>query len=334
MRSPSRSFPPNRQAEQLIDVFEREMDVEYRGERYRVRDNGSAHRLPQKRQKSRPLDDQWTFGRQGLSTGYMYLSGVPIHRIVCVAFHGEPPSDRHVVDHIDTNRANNRPENLRWVTRLENVLLNEISARRIELVYGSIEAFFADPSRIQSDKAFPDISWMKTLSKEEATTARARLEAWAKSGSVPSGGALGEWLYGTRERASYEPPPEEFESLTPSVVQVKWKVPTEFPLCPETVTDDALKQYSANLKFGRVFARNNIYQSLVVQHAETEDGLVVLTHDPSDNAIKDWAVAHIGVRGEFFYHRSEHQYFSLQGALKTFCELTGESYEDCMDDYC
>ena len=178
MRSPSPSSPGK--ADQLIDIFEREVEVEYRGERYRVRDNGSAHRLPQKRQKTRPLDDQWTFGRQGLSTGYMYLSGVPVHRIVCWAFHGEPPTDRHVVDHIDTNRANNRPENLRWVTRLENVLLNEISARRIELVYGSIEAFFADPNRVQTDKVFPDISWMRTLSKDEAAAAKTRLQEWAK----------------------------------------------------------------------------------------------------------------------------------------------------------
>ena len=175
---------------------------------------------------------------------------------------------------------------------------------------------------------------MRTLSKDEAAAAKAHLQEWAKSGAVPSGGALGEWLYGTRDRASYEPPPAEYESLTPSVVQVKWKVPTEFPLCPEAVTEDALQRYAENLKFGRVFARNHLYQSLVVQHGMTEDSLVVITHDPSDNAIKDWAVAHVGVRGEFFYHRSEHQYFTLQGALKAFCELTGESYDDCMDDYC
>ena len=56
MRSPSLSSPGK--ADQLIDIFEREVEVEYRGERYRVRDNGSAHRLPQKRQKTRPLDDQ------------------------------------------------------------------------------------------------------------------------------------------------------------------------------------------------------------------------------------------------------------------------------------
>lgn len=118
------------------------------------------------------------------------------------------------------------------------------------------------------------------------------------------------------------------------MVQVRWKVPTEFPECPEIVGDGALERYASNLKFGRVFARNDYYQSLVVHRALWEDGLIVLTRNPSDDAIKDWAVAHVAIRGEFFYHRSEHQYFSLQGALKTFCELSGQSYDDCMDDYC
>ncbi len=77
----------------------------------------------QARKRARPLDKQWTFGRQNPSAGYMHLAGVPVHRIVCTAFHNSPPTDQHVVDHIDTNRANNRAENLRWVSRLENVLL-------------------------------------------------------------------------------------------------------------------------------------------------------------------------------------------------------------------
>ena len=328
------SSSPSSEINHLLDIFERETEVEYRGEQYLVRDNGAVLRKRQKRQKARPLDEQWMFGRQTLSTGYMHIAGVSIHRIVCCAFHGRPPTDHHVVDHIDTNRANNRPENLRWVTRLENVLLNEVSARRIELVYGSIEAFFADPRKVQSDREFPDISWMRTLSKEEATQAKERLQTWARSGAVPSGGALGEWLYGTPERGDDESDPEEYESLTPSVVQVRWRVPTEFPECPDGVFDDALKTYAENLRFAKVFARNEYYQSVVVQCELADDGLVVLTHNPEDNAIKSWAVAHVAIRGEFFYHRSEHQYFSLQGALKTFCELTGESYEDCIDDYC
>lgn len=191
---------------QLIDIFERETSVEYRGESYRVRDNGALLRVAKKRPKGRPLDEEWTFGGQDSATKYMYISGERAHRIVCTAFHGEPPKDQHVVDHIDTNRANNRPENLRWVTRLENILLNPISARRIELVYGSIEAFFADPTRTKSEQSFPDISWMRAVSKEEAAQTRVRLTQWAASGSLPSGGALGEWLFGSSERGGQMQP--------------------------------------------------------------------------------------------------------------------------------
>jgi hypothetical protein len=43
-----------------------------------------------------------------------------VHRAVCLAFHGLPPSDRHEVAHGDGTRDNNRPENLRWATRSEN----------------------------------------------------------------------------------------------------------------------------------------------------------------------------------------------------------------------
>ena len=51
----------------------------------------------------------------------------------------------YVVDHIDTNRRNNRAENLRWVTRLDNILLNPITCARIVQAFGSLEAFFENP---------------------------------------------------------------------------------------------------------------------------------------------------------------------------------------------
>lgn len=43
-----------------------------------------------------------------------------LHTIVCKVFHGDRPSNNHVVDHIDGNPENNHKDNLRWVTYSEN----------------------------------------------------------------------------------------------------------------------------------------------------------------------------------------------------------------------
>lgn len=45
-----------------------------------------------------------------------------IHRVICTAFHGLPPTQYHVVNHKDENRQNNKPENLEWVTQQENTI--------------------------------------------------------------------------------------------------------------------------------------------------------------------------------------------------------------------
>jgi HNH endonuclease len=54
----------------------------------------------------------------------LYRNAVPfcvlVHRLVCVAFHGPAPSDRHAVAHGDGDGTNNRRENLRWATYEEN----------------------------------------------------------------------------------------------------------------------------------------------------------------------------------------------------------------------
>ena len=110
----------------LLDQYERQVEIEYLGEKYLVRDNGAVCRPSRPGGRKRQLDDAWTFGRPSDSTGYMYISSHVVHRIVALAFHPSP-SDQHVVDHIDTNRRNNRADNLRWVTRLENLLLNPVT---------------------------------------------------------------------------------------------------------------------------------------------------------------------------------------------------------------
>lgn len=66
--------------------------------------------------------------------GYLPKSGYPqirlskannpktsnIHRLVCEAFHGPPPSPEHEVAHLDGARTNNRADNLKWKTVAEN----------------------------------------------------------------------------------------------------------------------------------------------------------------------------------------------------------------------
>lgn len=168
----------------------------YKGEHYSVRDNGAVMRHPREGMRRRKLDNVWTFGNPNDKTGYMEIAGQSVHRIVTFAFHGNPPTDQYVVDHIDTNRRNNRPENLRWLTRLENALNNPITRARIENLCGSIEAFLADPSILRgNEKIYPDFSWMRTVTPEEARASLERLTNWAKEHPKPQGGSLGEWVF-------------------------------------------------------------------------------------------------------------------------------------------
>ena len=43
-----------------------------------------------------------------------------VHRLICLAFHGDPPFEGALVRHLDGNPQNNTPENLAWGTLLEN----------------------------------------------------------------------------------------------------------------------------------------------------------------------------------------------------------------------
>ena len=165
---------------ELIDIFDEERTCEYRGEVYSVRDNGAVLRHPRDEKKPRRLDNKWTFGRIDTQHGYLTIGSVPIHRIVATAFWGKAPSKSHVVDHIDTNRQNNRPSNLRWLTRLENIVLNEITRTKLELLCGcSIEDILSDLSILKDKPLTPQFSWMRTVSKEDAEKSLATWRNWA-----------------------------------------------------------------------------------------------------------------------------------------------------------
>ncbi len=120
-----------------VDDYNEVKECIYKDEHYSVRDNGAVMRHQREGKQKRKLDEVWSFGTAKAKNGYVDFCGERVHRIVATALHGPAPSNQLVVDHIDTNRSNNRPENLRWVTKLENILLNEVTRRKVEKVCGN-----------------------------------------------------------------------------------------------------------------------------------------------------------------------------------------------------
>lgn len=178
-----------------VNDYVQEKECIYKGERYSVRDNGAVLRHQRTGKRFRSNDNQWTFGVENSSNPYLHIASVRIHRIVATAFHGDPIDPQYVVDHIDTNCRNNRPENLRWLSRLDNALKNPVTRKKIEQICGSIEAFLANPSILNAYRDMKDISWMRTVTPEEAKNCRERMSLWADSDTKPSGGTFGEWVY-------------------------------------------------------------------------------------------------------------------------------------------
>ena len=215
------------------------MECDYKGEHYSVRDNGAIMRHAKERK--RPKDNKWTFGQKDPASGYMRFCNEAVHRIVATAFHGEAPSAQHVVDHIDTNHCNNRPTNLRWLTKLENILLNEITRAKVEYICGSIEAFLANPQLLFGHESEdPNFAWMKAVTREEAANTLANLEKLQQRTPLESASpkGMGSWVY-NQSTKQWQP---DFSNRDKPNEPSKG---TEMPRLPQTVAD--LKFTSGNL---------------------------------------------------------------------------------------
>lgn len=321
----------------------------YKGEVYSVRDNGAVMRHSREGKRVRKEDNIWTFGKVDTKTGYNLIGTERVHRIVAFAFLGEPPTAQHVVDHIDTNRQNNRPENLRWLTKLENVLKNPITVARIENICGSIDVFLKNPSILQGhEKIDQNFSWMRAVTPDEAGMAYANLISWAEKRADPKGGHLGDWVFQETnssirlkeqlEIQSILSGTDEHESLTPNVVQVHWRTPTAFPLCPQEPYEKPLVEYKKRLTYGKVFCSNQYQDSIVLDSAlvDCDTALYVMCKSNDNEAVKPWSLAEVRYNDGRYYHKSIQTYFEESGAKKYFTLAKGEEWTggDVFDDHC
>ena len=321
----------------LFDINKHEKICEYRFETYRVRENGSVFRLQKANKRKRPLDEKWTFGKPCKHKGYMNFSSEAVHRIVATAFHGKQPSEQHIVDHIDTNKKNNRPENLRWITKLENILRNPITRSRIIFKYGSIDNFLENPSKPIDGELEQNFEWMRTVTKEESENTRRNLENWAKEGKIPKGGQLGEWIF--LNNSSHRETPVEENPLTKSITQIaiqkNWKTQSQFPNCPQFLNENSIKTYKENLLKGTIFSKNQYGESKVENSEISEDGKELLVLTTSDGGIKPFALAKVYIENEKLIHESLGTFFTLIGGQKQFNLALGHEWtgEDSIDDY-
>ena len=320
-----------------VEVFKQEVECIYKNERYSVRDNGAVMRHGREGQRPRPTDNQWTFGKPN-DKNYLTIATEMIHRIVATAFHGAPPTEQHIIDHIDTNRHNNRPENLRWFTKLENVLRNPITRKKIEFICGcSAEEFLANPAKYREKFQNSNYAWMRNVSEQEAEVCLKNFQTWVESDNRPSGGSLGEWVFNQTTLQNLPEISDLIKSKTLNAVQRDWQTPSEFPCCSQEINENPLATYAENLKIDSVFCRNDLYSSLVYKSAMSEDrqSLFVMTK-PEEESVKSWALAKITFEDGLFVHTSIRSFFSKEGAEKQFTLAQGLEWTggDSIDDYC
>ena len=127
---------------------------------YGVTDDGRvwskrSHTYLKQQSKGRRGDLSVGLSKGGVCKHYL------VHRLVCFAFHGNPPDDGYEVDHINALVWDNRAENLRWVTPEENKVhyyeMNEAIMRPIVGFneYGDV-LHFDNPSAAR-DAGFPSV---------------------------------------------------------------------------------------------------------------------------------------------------------------------------------
>ena len=344
--------------EELLDTFTEERECGYKDRHYKVRDNGSVLRLPKNPAKTRKGDNEWTFGTFNKRNGYLFIGSHQVHRIVATAFHGKPEAETDIVDHIDTDRQNNRPENLRWATKLENAL-NPATRKKLELMTGlSIEKILEDPSVLKQYNLDREYKLLGAVSREEAQRTLRNIREWAeKPYEIPKVPyePKRKMLHpvSARNLSPLRPTPYEMDhmaeshegedeglpagcirSLTQNALERGWKAPYEFPFCPQQGGD--LKSYFDAIRIGEEVAIGKGYSFFATGKAMNRDRTAICLKTESENdSVKPYGVMAITMEDGWFIHEGR-GYSDEEGQAKYFTIATGEEWTggDVFDDLC
>jgi hypothetical protein len=157
-----------------------------------------------------------------------------------------------------------------------------------------------------------------------------------QSAPVNDSPARGTRLPSRRENGKLPPEtPDLVMAKTPGAAQRKWRVPTEFPCCPQKPEDQPVAAYAANLVAGAVFSQNDLSTHKVLESALIDDDQAVCVMCESDG-LKPWSLAKITFEDGLYVHTSISTFFSKEGAEKQFCLARGLEWTggDSIDDYC
>lgn len=300
--------------DESLNVFKEERICEYKGNTYSVRDNGAIYRHIPKKGKKRKLDEIWTYGKVNLQSGYLQLSNDRVHQIVATAFLGEAPSKDYIVDHIDTNKQNNRPTNLRWITRLENIVYNPYTKNKLEWICGMpIEDVLKDMSILRNKKLEPQFDWMSSVSQEEANKTLVMMN---------------HRLEENKQRKSYQ----EYKNMNRGCGR-------EYHPCEPLKENPTIEDYYKNISIGKIFysrsydgERNN-YK--VTNYYFNEDKKEIYVCCYLEGGIKCYYLVTVKKEENKFIYESQ-SFFDFEGISKYFTLAKGEEWTggDLIDDYC
>lgn len=305
-----------------IGDFEDVKECDYKGEHYSVRDNGAVCRYSRPNTRRRKMDNAWSFGIEG-NHGYLYLCSIPVHRIVATAFIGSAPTPQHIVDHIDTNRQNNRPENLRWVTKEENILNNPATVKKIELITGHpISDIIENFSLLHNIERKTNVSKMRPVTKEDGIENKNRIQKWANYATFDPN-------FMPDDQPYFKP------SLTEHACQVvEWKTDGYFP-CVERCSKYSLEEYLSVLKPNDLIYQARDIESYRFQFKKGEisaDGQFLYLICEQPEGVKQNAFMIIKREGSSFVHSCK-RFFDEKGPEHELCkamnrEWTGGDYID------